>query len=80
MLNKYIIYFSKNNIDIDTIILLKSKLSWYQLYEQLYNMYHCKYYMIEKYDDSLCNSLFKMIELNDLHISCNQSNVQIYTL
>ena len=79
MLNKYIIYFSKNNRDIDTIILLQSKLSRSSLYEQLCNMYNYTYMMIEKYDDSLCTSLFKMIDLNNLYISCNKNNIQIYS-
>lgn len=79
MLNKYIVYFSKNNRDIDTIILLQSKLSRSSLYEQLCNMYNYTYMMIEKYDDSICKQLFEMIDLNNLHISCNKNNIQIYS-
>lgn len=78
MLNKYVIYFSNNDYDIDMIVLLQSKLSHSSLYEQLCAMYNCTYMMIEKYDDSLCMSLFKMIDLNNLHISCNKNNIQIY--
>ena len=79
MLNKYVIYFSKNNRDIDTIILLKSKLSRSSLYEQLCNMYNCTYMMIEKYNDEICKQLFEIIDLNNLHISCNKNNIQIYS-
>lgn len=78
MLNKYIIYFSKNNYDIDTIILLQSKLSRSLLYEQLCNMYNYTYMMIEKYNDEIYKQLFEMIDLNNLHISCNKNNIQIY--
>lgn len=79
MLNKYIVYFSKNNRDIDTIILLQSKLSRSSLYEQLCNMYNYTYMMIEQYNDEICKQLFEMIDLNNLHISCNKNNIQIYS-
>ena len=78
MLKKYVVYFSKNDYDIDMIVLLQSKLSRSSLYEQLCSMYDCTYMIIEQYDDSLCTSLFKMIDLNNLHISCNKNNMQIY--
>lgn len=78
MLNKYVVYFSKNNRDVDTIVLLKSKLSRSLLYEQLCNMYNYTYMMIEQYNDEICKQLFEMIDLNNLHISCNKNNIQIY--
>lgn len=78
MLNKYVIYFSNNNHDINMIVLLQSKLSRSLLYEQLCNMYNCIYMMIECYNDDICKQLFEMIDLNNLHISCNKNNIQIY--
>ena len=78
MLNKYVLYFSKNDYDIDMIVLLQSKLSRSLLYEQLCNMYNYTYMMIEQYNDSLCKSLFEIIDLNNLHITCNKNNIQIY--
>lgn len=78
MLKKYVVYFSKNDYDIDMIVLLQSKLSWQGLYEQLCTMYNCTYMMIEQYNDDICKQLFEMIDLNNLHISCNKNNIQIY--
>lgn len=79
MLNKYVVYFSKNNRDVDTIVLLKSKLSRSSLYEQLCSMYDCTYMMIEQYNDEICKQLFEMIDLNNLQIICNKNNIQIYS-
>lgn len=79
MLKKYVVYFANNNRDIDMIVLLQSKLSRSSLYEQLCNMYNCTYMMIEQYNDEICKQLFEMIDLNNLHISCNKNNIQIYS-
>lgn len=80
MLNKYVVYFSKNNHDINMIALLKSKLSRSSLYEQLYNMYkHDDIYICE-YRESMCDKIIDVINVCTLKMICNKNNVQMYTL
>lgn len=79
MLKKYYIHLSKNNNDIDTIILLKSKLSRVELYEQLCAMYkHCDVYVCE-YHIPMHFKIINMIDICNLHNAFITRNMQMYT-